>query len=57
VIFGEKDDSTLLGIVTLGALGLILDPFKRELRPLPMVLAPKRTPKRAQVCVFRGNPL
>jgi predicted aspartyl protease len=38
VIFGEEDDSTLLGTVTLEALGFVLDPFKRELRPLPMVL-------------------
>ena len=39
VIFGEKDDSTLLGSVSLEALGMTLDPMKRELRPLPMVLA------------------
>jgi clan AA aspartic protease len=38
VIFGEKEDSTFLGMVSLEALGLILDPLKRELRPLPMVL-------------------
>lgn len=38
VIFGQKDDSTLLGVVSLEAVGLILDPLKRELRPLPMVL-------------------
>ena len=38
VIFGQKDDSTLLGVVSLEALGLILDPLKRELRALPMVL-------------------
>ena len=38
VIFGEKEDSTLLGVVSLEALGMILDPLKRELRPLPMVL-------------------
>lgn len=38
VIFGEEGDSTLLGVVTLEALGLILDPFRRELRPLPLVL-------------------
>jgi clan AA aspartic protease len=38
VIFGEQDDSTLMGIVSLEALGMILDPLKRELRPLPMVL-------------------
>jgi predicted aspartyl protease len=38
VIFGERGDSTLLGAVTLEALGVILDPIKRELRPLPMIL-------------------
>jgi predicted aspartyl protease len=38
VIFGEKDDATLLGAVTLEALGLMVDPLKRELRPLPMLL-------------------
>jgi len=39
VIFGEKGDSTLLGAFTLEALGLALDPFKRELLPLPMIIA------------------
>jgi hypothetical protein len=39
VIFGEKEDSTLLGSVSLDALGMALDPMKRQLRPLPMVLA------------------
>lgn len=38
VIFGEVGDSNLLGTTTLGALGLVLDPLRRELRPLPMVL-------------------
>lgn len=38
VIFGEEDDSVLLGSVSLEALGLILDPFKRQLRPLPAML-------------------
>ena len=38
VIFGEKGDSTLLGTVSLESLGLMLDPIKRTLRPLPMVL-------------------
>ena len=38
VIFGEKGDSAQLGTVSLGALGLLLDPIRRELRPLPMVL-------------------
>jgi clan AA aspartic protease len=42
VIFGEEGDSTLLGSVSLEALGLMLDPFKRELRPLPMILASHR---------------
>jgi clan AA aspartic protease len=42
VIFGEEGDSTLLGSVSLEALGLILDPFKRELRPLPMLLCQVR---------------
>jgi hypothetical protein len=39
VIFGERGDSTLLGAVTLEALGVILDPIKRKLRPLPMIVA------------------
>lgn len=38
VIFGEKGDSLLLGTVSLEALGFIIDPLRRELRPLPMVL-------------------
>ena len=39
VIFGEEGDSVLLGAFTLEALGLALDPLRRELRPLPMILA------------------
>ena len=39
VIFGEPGDSNLLGIVTLEALGYVLDPLKRDLRALPMLLA------------------
>lgn len=42
VIFGQKGDSTLLGSVSLEALGFILDPMKRELRPLPMLLVHHR---------------
>ncbi len=38
VIFGEPGDSTLLGAFTLEALGLALDPLRRELKPLPMIL-------------------
>ena len=41
VIFGEKGDSNLLGAFTLEALGLSLDPLRRELKPLPMILALK----------------
>ena len=39
VIFGEEGDSALLGALTLEALGLVLDPLRRELKPLPMILA------------------
>lgn len=38
VIFGEEGDSMLLGAFTLEALGLALDPLRRELKPLPMIL-------------------
>ena len=38
VIFGEEGDSHLLGAFTLEALGLSLDPLRRELRELPMIL-------------------
>ncbi len=38
VIFEKAGDSDLLGVVTLEALGFILDPLRRELRPLPMML-------------------
>ena len=37
-IFGEEGDSKLLGAFTLEALGLGLDPLRRELLPLPMIL-------------------
>jgi clan AA aspartic protease len=44
VIFGEEGDSLLLGAFTLEALGLSLDPLRRDLRPLPMILAYHRRP-------------
>ena len=50
VIFGEEGDSVLLGALTLEALGLSLDPLRRELTPLPMILAaaiPRWGPNRA----------
>jgi predicted aspartyl protease len=34
VVLGESGDENLLGMVTLEIFGLILDPFKRELRPI-----------------------
>lgn len=34
VIFGEEGDSSLLGMLTLKALGFALDPLKREIKPL-----------------------
>lgn len=39
VIFGEEDDQPLLGVTTLEALGLMLDPFTRRLIPMRMMLA------------------
>ena len=39
VIFGEKGDEPLLGAMTLESIGLVLDPFKRRLIPMRMLLA------------------
>ncbi len=39
VVFGEPGDSKLLGAFTLEALGLSLNPLKRELTEIPMILA------------------
>lgn len=41
VIFGQEGDSLLLGAFTLEALGLALDPLRRELKSLPMILSGK----------------
>jgi clan AA aspartic protease len=38
VILGEPGDEPLLGVITLEILGLVLDPFKRELRPMKLRL-------------------
>lgn len=38
VIFGEDGDANLVGVLTLEALGFALDPLRRELRELPMLL-------------------
>ncbi len=53
VIFGEEGDSNLLGSISLEGMGLMLDPLKRELRPLPMLLASvdgRRREARRQSC-------
>ena len=36
VIFGEEGDSALMGVTTLEGFGFVLDPFRRELRPMSM---------------------
>lgn len=38
VILGKPGDEPLLGVLTLEILGLVLDPFKRELRPMKLRL-------------------
>ncbi len=35
VIFGEEGDEALMGVTTLEGFGFVLDPFRRELRPMP----------------------
>lgn len=40
VVFGDKE-IFLLGATTIEAFGMILDPIRRELKPLPMVLMKK----------------
>jgi clan AA aspartic protease len=38
VIVGESGDDALLGATTLEGFGLVLDPFRRELRPMQLTL-------------------
>jgi predicted aspartyl protease len=38
VIFGEPGDATLLGALTLESIGLSLDPIRRELTPMDLIL-------------------
>lgn len=38
VVLGEPGDEPLLGVVTLENLGLVFDPFRRELQPMRMLL-------------------
>jgi len=39
VMFAEPGDAALLGAVTLESLGFALDAVRRELVPLPMIVA------------------
>ncbi len=38
VIFGEEDDVRILGVVTLEAMGLEVDPVRRQIRPARLIL-------------------
>ncbi len=38
VVLGEPGDYALLGVFTLEALGLVLNPFTRELQPMRLLL-------------------
>lgn len=38
VVLGEPGDTALLGVVTLEELGLVFNPFNRELQPARMLL-------------------
>jgi predicted aspartyl protease len=38
-VFGDPGDENLLGALTLESLGFALDPLRRELRNLPLMLA------------------
>jgi len=39
VIFGEKGDEPLLGATALESIGLVLNPFNRELFPMRLMMA------------------
>lgn len=39
VIYGEEGDNPLLGATTLESLGLVLNPFTRELYPMRILMA------------------
>lgn len=39
VVIGEEGDSPILGVFTLEGMGLMIDPFKRKLRPMKLMLA------------------
>ena len=37
VVIGQKDDSPILGVITLEGMGLMVDPFKRKLLPMRLL--------------------
>lgn len=38
VIFGEENDASVLGVVTLEAMGLEVDPVRKQIRPTKLIL-------------------
>jgi predicted aspartyl protease len=48
VIVGERGDDPLLGAITIESLGLVLDPFRRELRPMQLPLKPESSSRRSR---------
>lgn len=38
IVLGQANDSLLLGVLTLEALGLVLDPFSRKLYPAKLMM-------------------
>jgi len=42
IILGEPGDQPLLGVITLEIIGLVLNPFTRELQPMRLLLASLR---------------
>lgn len=53
VVLGDSEDEALLGAVTLGTLGLMLNPLNRTLQPMRMVLARASPP--ALTCFSRNR--
>lgn len=38
VIFGEEGDAEILGVVTMEAMGLEVDPVRKQIRPIHRIL-------------------
>jgi len=38
VVIGKRGDSALIGVITLENMGLLIDPLKRILRPMKLML-------------------